>query len=281
MAYCGYYINLDRSTDRRAAMEAQLARLGLTQRYLRFVAIDGAETGFASPTLTNSEFGCFASHHMLLRQHRDTTEHLHIVEDDVVLATRTAEFVEWIIESGMLNDYDLLFTDMAVPADAVFCRGASSRYKADIRRAEDGTATNVRFTAIPYFSCAASYLVSPGSVGLICDMLGQELERGAGGPIDTFIHTKAVEGKLRVKCLFPFITSITPGRFTSTIRPDDFDKRSLLAVDLLRHSFFVECDLTATLGTAEQWVPDQGAGLRDRLFARVLGFIATDEFQPP
>src|SRR5271157_102699 len=97
MAYVGYYINLDRSPDRRAVMDAQLAQLGLTDHYRRFAAVDGNPQGLASPTLTVSELGCFASHQQLLQRHADGAEHLHLIEDDIVLAKRTASFIDGII----------------------------------------------------------------------------------------------------------------------------------------------------------------------------------------
>ena len=62
---------------------------------------------------------------------------------------------------------------------------------------------------------------------------------------------------------------------------DDHDQLSTLALDLLRHSFFVECDLAVTLELAERWLPQQSAGLHDRLLARALGFITSDAFQQP
>lgn len=34
------------------------------------------------------------------------------MEDDVALARRSADVVSWVIESGMIGDYDLIFTDM-------------------------------------------------------------------------------------------------------------------------------------------------------------------------
>ena len=45
MSYTAY-INLDRSLERRERMEAQLARLGLTNRYRRFSASAGNTLGF-------------------------------------------------------------------------------------------------------------------------------------------------------------------------------------------------------------------------------------------
>ena len=89
------------------------------------------------------------------------------------------------------------------------------------------------------------------------------------------------EGQLRACCLFPFITSIRPGAPTSMAERDDHDQLSTLALDLLRHSFYVECDLAATLDLAERWLPQQPSGLHDRLLARTLGFITSDAFRQP
>jgi len=89
------------------------------------------------------------------------------------------------------------------------------------------------------------------------------------------------EGQLRARCLFPFITSIRPGAPTSMAARDDHDQLSTLALDLLRHSFFVECDRAVTLELAEQWLPQQSVGLHDRLLARTLGFITSDALRRP
>ena len=42
-SYVGAFINLDRSPQRRAEMEGQLAELGIADRYVRFPAIDGSK----------------------------------------------------------------------------------------------------------------------------------------------------------------------------------------------------------------------------------------------
>jgi GR25 family glycosyltransferase involved in LPS biosynthesis len=281
MAYLGYYINLDRSADRRAVMDAQLARLGLTERYRRFAAVDGSPPGVASPTLTASELGCFASHHQLLQRHIDGAAHLHIIEDDIVLAQRTAQFVEGIIGAGMLDGHDLLFTDMVVQSDLNFLRRARRWYDSDVSRDAAGIATEVRFRPMAYTASMTSYLVNRQSVRLVSDLFGGELARGARRPIDLFIRDRVAAGALRARCLFPFITSIRPGAPTSMAARDDHDQVSTLALDLLRHSFFVECDLAATMELAEEWLPAPGAGLHDRLLARTLGFITSDTFRQP
>src|ERR1017187_3491138 len=159
-------------------MDAQVARLGRAERYRRSAAVDGTPSGVTSPKLTVSELGCFASHTRWLRQHLDGAAHLPIIEDDIVLATRTAQFIDGIIAAGMLDDHDLLFTDMAVQSDLNFFRRARRWYDNDIRRDADGTATDVRFRSLAYTASMTSYLVNRRPVGPISDMFGHELASG-------------------------------------------------------------------------------------------------------
>jgi hypothetical protein len=278
MAYVGYYINLDRSADRRDVMDAQLARLHLTERYRRFAAVDGNLIGLTSTKLTAGELGCFTSHY---QQNRDSAVHLHIIEDDVVLAGCAAQVVDQIVTSATIDDHDVLFTDMALPVDFKFYREARIRYERQIRRPGNGTAPTIQFNFFPYIACTASYLVNRRSIGLICDILGHELERGASDPIDVVLRGKVAEGKLRAKCLFPFITSVLPGKFANTVVRGARDQLSDLAVDLVRHSFFVDCDRSATLRLAEQRLASPDAGFHGRLLAVVLGFLTSDAFKQP
>jgi hypothetical protein len=83
----------------------------------------------------------------------------------------------------MLDDHDLLFTDMVVQSDLNFFRRARRWYDNDIRRDADGTATEVRFRPMAYTASMTSYLVNRRSIGRISDMFGREL---AGGARSTF-----------------------------------------------------------------------------------------------
>ena len=281
MAYDGYYINLDRSANRRAVMDAQLARLNLTERYRRFAAVDGDKLGVTSPRLTPGELGCFTSHYRLLQQNRDSAAHLHIIEDDVLLAGCTALVVQQIVTCAMIEDHDLLFTDMALPVDFKFYREARIRYERQIQRGANGATTSIQLSFFPYISCTGSYLVNRRSIPLLCDILGAELERGATDPIDVVIRGKVAEGKLRAKCLFPFITSVAPGKFANTVVRGERDELSDFVVDLVRHSFFVDCNPTATLDLAEQRLAGAGTGFHGRLFALALSFMTSEVFKQP
>jgi len=281
MPYVGYYINLDRSTDRRATMEAQLARHNLADRYCRFAAVDGQTLGDGRAGLSAGELGCFTSHHRLLQQNRDRAEHLHVMEDDVMLSGCAAWVIDQIIASPLIEKHDLLFTDMALPVDFAFCRDARIRYQRQVKRGADGAATKIRFSLLPYVACTPSYLVNRNSIGLVSDILGQELEQGPTGPLDIVLRGKVAEGRLRAQCLFPFITSLAPGRFASTVLRGVRDGLSDLVVDLVRHSFFVDCDRTATLALAEQLLAGSEADFHGWSFALVFGFMTSEEFRQP
>jgi hypothetical protein len=278
VSHVGYYINLDRSPDRRAAMEARLRLLDPPAPYQRFAGIDGNAFQYPNPELlTDTQIGCFTSHHQVLLSHADRSEPLHILEDDAVLAHRAVSFVDQIIESGMLDDVDVLFTSTVLPDDFFSFREARTTWRSSVERAADGTATSVRFIAFPYFASTASYLVNPRSVGPLCARLGEELAGGAHQPIDIFIREEAEQGRLRVQCLFPFISSVMPAAFVSTIDFDEDKRRWTVLMDLLRHSFFVECDQRATLDLANRALASAKADPQEQLHARIAAYLSSDQ----
>jgi GR25 family glycosyltransferase involved in LPS biosynthesis len=275
--YRGFYINLDRSPERHAAIEARLAGLGMAQRYERFPAMDGNSIGLTASGLTNSEPGCLLSHYMLLESRTDRADHLHVVEDDIVFANCTVPSVEKVIRSGLLDEFDILFTETAVEMDLNWCREARRLYKDLIQREENGTASAVEFRIV--LGCTTSYLVNRGSIGLVCRLLGEELDRGARYPVDILIRDAANAGKPRAKSLFPFVTSIQPEEFSSTTRPDAEARNSRLAMELLRHSFYVDCDMNTALDLAVQRLMIADGDVHQRLHGLLAGFIGSDIFQ--
>jgi len=116
---------------------------------------------------------------------------------------------------------------------------------------------------------------------LVCDILEHEMEQGPTAPIDVVFRRKVAERHLRAKCLFPFMTSVMPGRFASTLLRGTRDGLSDLAVDLVRHSFFVDCDQAATLALAERLLAGNEADFHGRMFALAFGFMTSDAFQQP
>jgi len=110
----GFYVNLDRSIDRRAHVEAELARHALTADYVRFPGYDAVRADAAGAALAPGEIGCFRSHCAALRQFASGEHHLHVAEDDIVFSSRFAAVTGELVRAGMLDRYDLIFLDTVV-----------------------------------------------------------------------------------------------------------------------------------------------------------------------
>ncbi len=142
--YRGLYINLDRSTDRRARLEANLADLGIFDRYVRFGAVEGASLPAPLGTLTPGEAGCFASHLEVLNRHRGVHEPLHILEDDVILAPQFDASIRRLLSQGVLDRSDLVFTETFVRPDPWSLRAYKAFYDANVELPCGGGHASVR-----------------------------------------------------------------------------------------------------------------------------------------
>src|SRR5215510_12227022 len=81
-SYLGLYINLDRSPERRTALEKQLSDLNLHSHYRRFPAVDGREIDTSKSPLGPGEVGLFLSHCRAVEHARAKGVSVHVLEDD-------------------------------------------------------------------------------------------------------------------------------------------------------------------------------------------------------
>lgn len=281
MDYAGFYINLDRSTSRRAETETQLARYGLSGLYQRFPAIEGNARSFPNPVkLGEGELGCFTSHYAVLEQNLGNRQHLHIVEDDVVFSRYMAEVLRAVIAEGNLDHYDILYTDLFIPTSNILYRELKKAYNGNVARDDRGGVTNASFNVMDMkgqkFGGTTSFLVGQKSIGRLRDLYEGELKKGAMLPIDLFICKKAEEGAIKVGCVFPFVTSIKIESGT-TIRGAEAEL-SRLAANLARRSFFIEADLGADLETARKLLPLPSGDPQLQLLTHILGFSISGQY---
>jgi hypothetical protein len=275
--YAGFFVNLDRSTQRRAQTEAELARHGLEGRYTRFVAAEGNALSLPNPhNLSAGVLGCFTSHYLLLKQNLDSEKHLHVVEDEVLFAACTEQVIKWVISSGYLDAYDIVFTDISVPLRSEIHKLYKSAYDKAVTRDAAGKIEKVAFDVLDIrnrtYASTSSFLVNRASIGKIHDIFSNELLKGTGNPVDIIIREKNFAGKLRVGCIFPFVSSVRLGNsFSSTIdaRPD---REPELAVDIARTMFFVESDWDACQAYLDRYAPMPPQ--QDKL-AHMLGHLLT------
>jgi GR25 family glycosyltransferase involved in LPS biosynthesis len=288
MPFIGRYINMDASTDRRVAMEAQFERFGCADRYERFPGVDGRTLDRAGSTLSVGELGCFMAHYRCLLEADVEDHHVHILEDDVEFAPQTFSLLNQMIGDAM-NACDMLFTDIFVPADMTALFNLVGQYRHTglfEQRREPPAARMPRFIMYPglhnvAFGGATSYIVQRDARPKLLALLEEEIARGPSQPIDMVYRRLANDGRITARCSIPFITSISADSICDTTivgRSQDAD--SAMAFYALRSFFYVARDddrLQSFMGEINGALADP-----DYLgpMAEFFRFLFSDRFKP-
>lgn len=285
MSYLGYYINLDRRPDRRAQIEAELARYGLKDSYRRFSAIQGNALGFSNPHIAEGEMGCFASHYMLMKENLGQNRHLHFIEDDVIMAPVTAQTLNGLAtQEGLFADYDIVYTDITVPILNDAYKAYKSFYDATVTRDSSGKISKVAFSVVNLkgliFGSTTSYLVNKNSIQKVYDLYAGEIASEPRYPIDLFIRKMSDEGQLKAGCLFPFITSVRLDEIVETDIARPYHQLSALATHLARYSFFIGADFDKCIEYLDKFMPLPPPGDKHmKILTHLLSFSLTDNYR--
>lgn len=269
--WSGYFINLDRATGRREALETALKKSGLTA-YRRFPAIDGSTLPPAGK-LVPGVVGCFHSHHRLLSAVPGDGRPIHVLEDDAVVSKEFAPALQKAISGGRLAPFDLVFTDVFIPDDLHLIRLLKGMYD---KYTADGTLQLLNLQQVP-FACTSSYVVNPQSVERVRSLLEAELVRGPTLPVDLYLRQLAHAGTLKVGCLFPFLTCVAP--LESTV--GEYGVRDAASI-LLRQAFYVGADVAAVRRLIRQLAKSTGPSKFDAqldLLGELLRFYVSDKFR--
>jgi GR25 family glycosyltransferase involved in LPS biosynthesis len=282
--YSGLYLNLDRSTQRRSEIEQQLQSYRLADRYIRFPAVDGALVGppFRA-TVTPGQFGCFQSHYEALRQARPSGHHVHIMEDDVLLSDYLAVAAESIVGSSAFERFDMIFTDTFVHPDLRMLRFCKQEF--DRALAGGPAASPVRFQLLDLANVrlagSTSYFVGPNSVDRVLAVYKSGLDLGPTMPIDICLRRAAEQGKLRIACVLPFVTTlrlehVAGDGIAGTTGAADNPAATLLA--LLRYSFFIGRDLDGYAGSfLKRAIETAGPDAHRVFLGRLLELLLSDK----
>jgi GR25 family glycosyltransferase involved in LPS biosynthesis len=206
----GYYINLDRSPERAACMDAQLARLGLGQAVVRHAAVDGAQLppAPASPLLPG-ERACLLSHLQVLERAAPDRFTL-VLEDDAELSDQLPELVAKCM-AGPLDGVDLAFLECQpqfTPAHLaalwdVACRLLPAQAHAPRRAAGIELLDAARF----FKWGTLAYVVTPAGRGKLIAMFHAWLREGPLLPVDRSYERALAAGTLRGVITVPFLAT--------------------------------------------------------------------------
>src|SRR5579872_2330795 len=284
--YSGFYINLDRSTQRRATVESQLAALGLTRSYSRFTAVDGTKLSYPTSAISSGELGCFVSHARLLRACADLGKHVHVLEDDVLLSAELAPALHELITRRAFDQIDLIFSDVFVPIDCDRIAEYEQLMQA-VTQFDEGarreTVSSLRLIDLRgrLWAATSSYVVADRSVDRVAGLLENELKIGPRGPVDLVLRQLVSSGALTAACVMPFLTSVDlAGDFESTTRQGaSAQVRSRVASNIVRQMFFVRPDWGTISKIVQQQFPPTPKPLRQEIINRMLDFRVFGDFQ--
>lgn len=224
----GFFINLDRSVDRKIALESALERFGLGGVVERFPALEGDSRPSA---ISPNELGCFLSHQRVIET-ADPERHLLVFEDDVWFPGQFQRYFQ-IAQRLMANDtWDMVFLNMTVNFPQV------SRVQRLIRAKKQlGDIHTPAFSQFGlndarglYDFGMMAYVVHKGAQPKIGAILAEAAHDGYQQPIDNVIGAAIRTGRIKASVLFPYIVGIDQ---SLSVAISDRQKRNLLFNDIV------------------------------------------------
>lgn len=271
MDWHGYYINLDRATERRASIEAQLEHLGLSGSYTRFRAVDGKEKSTSGP-ISGPEVAIFESHLTLMKDAASAKGPTHVVEDDVLLSEHLEPLLDRLA-AGRAGDFDVCVTDTGFSMDVaryLYFKGQATAPETGGARAEPRLIEINR----AYLWGTTSYIVSPVGAQKFLALAEEEWRRGPTLPIDIVLQKAANDAKISVICSLPFVTWLQMGHAQlSSVERKQPPRKTLR--QLARLPLFINRDRAGCFGALLREILSQSPDEGTTRFARFL----IDEYQ--
>jgi GR25 family glycosyltransferase involved in LPS biosynthesis len=270
--YQGFFINLDRSEDRRQSLIGRLATSGAAARYQRFPGVDGRACPVPDGILLSpGEMGCWQSHLGLLNANRHSNCHLHVIEDDIVFAKGAVGVFDDLLRyaDAQIKDWDLIFTDIFVPVNSEFF--FRLRDKLSLHR-KTGAVGFLDLYGVD-FASLCSYFVNRRSIGKLADLLDGKWTERQG--VDVYLRTLTNQKQIKAFVIVPFLTSLAPDGQQSEIR--DTDDLSRQVWSIYRRAFFKDADIQSLSNEMNRLVNNPALPPLDLLFLSALRFRLSDQ----
>ena len=265
----GFYINLDSCRERASKIKEQLKAIGLESVFQRFAAVDGHQYTFRSSQfrLTPREVGVWMSHAGAIRKNLGTGNHLHIIEDDALLARALPAFYSRLDKHQVPEDWDLIFTSIGnvEPVFADLHQLAGQARNAG--RILMLNLSNVRF------SSALSYIVRSERKEKLYDLINEGWSSGI--PIDLYYRELVLQGKLNAYVTVPFLSTPDLSLDSTIQRPS----ASLQLFRIVNALFYIEADPEKLLKQAKQYTQDIACDPVIEVFLELQKFRASGRFE--
>lgn len=276
----GLYINLARSTERRALCEQQLSQANLVDTYRRLEAVDGSLMQHQpSPSkLSPAKIGCWLSHIAALEQACQHSGHTHILEDDFQLTDAFNGFIDNLAQyTAALDDWDIIFTD--VDLAGMFNVTAMKTLIDSVNALTVKDTIELKDAQPLYAAANSSYIVNGAHRQKVYDLMKEGLASKL--PNDLWLRKLIRDGKIKAYVTLPFVTTVNAAFNDSTILGNiGSNNPSILFATLFRKSL---AHGASTGELLEQFRKQLGKmpGISDRalIYAHLVAHFASDEFK--
>jgi len=269
--YRGVFINLAEDERRRDALVSNLSSAGIGSWYRHVTAINGkVEAAHFPTTLDPGALGLWLTHEKIVAQFSDGGEHLHILEDDTVVASDARILFPKAlrIADRHLRDWDLLFTETFVPFELfeTYWKGMET-FRAK------GQLSYLDLTSC-YTSGMTSLFLNRKSIERYAGLIKGKWSLGI--PIDIYVRQLLRRGQLRGFVTVPFLSSISSQNDQSTIRGQLDVSRKVC--DVFRRGFFVGADLDELVDEMRQLTSGMAVSPLMQLYLSGYGFSRSERF---
>jgi GR25 family glycosyltransferase involved in LPS biosynthesis len=231
------YINLDKATERRVAIESNFTENNSDWNLIRFSAIDVKYVveNDIKGKLKDAEKGCFLSHKMVIKEHINSHDPILIMEDDVVIGKKTSEIISKFLEVIDAEDWDVIFTDVCVTQPAKMIELIS--LKKSLSGKNEFKLLNLENFI---FAGSASYIINPKSIGKIYKYL--DAHDTINIPYDLYVRMLIREKKIKGAVIFPFVTTISKEADDSQIQESSISNADMVW-NVFRRAIWMDANL--------------------------------------
>ena len=207
----GCFINLQRSSARREAMQAQLRELGLTGiRRLEAIDAAGLPPAAAGAAVSAGEQACFLSHLAALEAAAPGGFDL-VLEDDALLSRALPALLR-SDALARLEPFDLVFLEClpytSAPALLALWQSLKRHLPTDAGAPREAAAGVEILDARGLYNWGAvAYLATPRGLRTLPALLREALAAGPAQPLDLTLNRLVHEGRIRAAVLAPFLAT--------------------------------------------------------------------------
>jgi GR25 family glycosyltransferase involved in LPS biosynthesis len=227
-----FYINQNKSIDRRKTIESLISQFDLQGIVNRFEALDGE---FQSGNLTKGEIGCFRSHEYLIKE--INTNNRLILEDDVVFNSDL--FLLMGTFEKLLNEqFDILFFSTHIPYfNLIIMKQMLDLFDHMSSNPDKYSILDAKHL---YRAGTMGYAVAGHAKGKIISEINSVTASGYNMAIDTLYFKMIQENKIKAGLVFPFpiACSVQPTQLNDRIIegiPEIYDDHLNLFSGIMNH----------------------------------------------